>query len=88
VDGAKEVSCINLSSSFLCSKTFCRASSTSDLISSKEASTVARVDVAVIGVDPVGGEVIAGHEFCSTFAPAVASSRKQYSSSGGPPAFV
>jgi len=86
VDGAKEESCSKLSSSFLCSKTFCRASSTSDLISSKETSAV--VDVAVMGVDPVAAEVIAGHEVCSTFAPAVASSRKQYSSSGGPPAFV
>ena len=79
---------IKVSSVFLCSETFARASSTSDLISSKEASTVVRVDVPVIGVVPVTVEETAGHEFCSTFAPAVASSRKQYSSSGAPPCFV
>jgi len=81
---------IKLSSVFLCSKTFARASSTRDLILSKEASTVVPTDVVIAGVVPVNNVVdeIAGHEFCSTFAPAVASSRKQYSSSGGPPCFV
>ena len=80
---------IKVSSVFLCSETFARASSTSDLILSKEASTVVPADVVIIGVVPVNDVVvIAGHEFCSTFAPAVVSSRKQYSSSGGPPCFV
>ena len=88
-DGAKDEleDKIKLSSLFLCSETFARASSTSDLILSKEAAVVP-ADVLVIGVVPVKVEEIAGHEFCSTFAPAVASSRKQYSSSGGPPCFV
>ena len=47
MDGGKGKleSCSKLTSLFLCSTTFPHASSTPDLISSKEASTVVRVDV-------------------------------------------